>query len=157
MLGFSIRVVHAGQQLSVIIPAQLFIVLLLLVPLPFLISAFRGTTTARGRRNVLLMIGFDLFFLSAAFTPAKIVLDAKHGTADVSTMMFFIPHHRTLTLSQVQGSMVKTSEVTDALVLVMSDGHAVQLTPFNQVSGTDEAVAAINQFLRAHGGEGSPY
>jgi len=157
MLGFSTRILNAGNLLTVTIPAHAIVLILFTLPLLIWVGVLRMTTTSRGHRAGLVALVINLFVLSVIFTPARVVLDASNGTASISRMMFFIPHHETLPLSNVQGSMVKTSEQSNALVLVMNDGHAVQLTPFDQVGGNDEAAAAINRFLRDHGGAGLPY
>ncbi|HTF45760.1 MAG TPA: hypothetical protein VK641_17770 [Terriglobales bacterium] len=157
MLGFSTRVLNAGSLLTVIIPAHTIMLIACTLPLLLWFAVLRMTTTPRGHRMGVIAILINLFVISVIFTPARVVLDAQHGSASISRMMFFIPHHQTLPLSEIQGSMVKTSEQSNALVLILSDGHAVQLTPFDQVRGADEAAAAINRFLRDHGGTGSPY
>jgi hypothetical protein len=157
MLGFSTRILNTGNLLTVVIPAHAVMLIACTLPLLVWFAVLRMTTTSRGHRAGVIAILINLFVISIVFTPARVVLDAQHGSVSISRLMFFIPHHQTLPLSEIQGSMVKTSDQSNALVLILSDGHAVQLTPFDQVNGTDEAAAAINQFLRAHGGTGNPY
>jgi hypothetical protein len=86
-----------------------------------------------------------------------IVLDAVHGTAVVHTVTFFYPHTYRYPLSSVSGASVASSDQSDALRLIFQGGSDVQLTPYDQMGGKGEAAFAINQFLREHGGTGSPY
>jgi hypothetical protein len=157
MLGFSTRILTTGDLLTVIIPAHAIMSVVCTLPLLVWFAVLRMTTSPRGHRAGVIAILINLFVISVVFTPAQVVLDAQHGSASISRLMFFIPHHQTLPLSEIQGSMVKTSDHSNALVLVLNDGHAIQLTPFDQLRGVDEAAAAINQFLRAHGWAGNPY
>ncbi|HZU08588.1 MAG TPA: hypothetical protein VFA02_01695 [Pseudacidobacterium sp.] len=146
-----------GDKLTIAVPADLPLFIIFLLPLLILFGVYREMNTSRGRKKCVVYMLINIVILSMIFTPAKVELDARQGTATVRTVMFFVPRHHVIPLSSVQGAMVKTSELTEALALVLTDGHAMQLTPFDQVRGTDVAAAAINDFLRTHGGVGKPY
>ncbi len=154
MLGFSTHILRTGDVLSVGVPANLFLFIIFLIPLPVWIGAYRMTKTRRGRRTGILLVLANILILGAIFSPARVTLDGKSGTAKITNVLFFIPRHHIVPLSSVQGAMIKTSDLTEALTLVLNDGHSIQLTPFTQISGTDVAVAAINDFLREHGASG---
>ncbi len=119
------------------------------------VGALRQSTTHRGQRSLIISIIINLAVIGAFFNPGRIVLDAKSNTASISTMMFFIPHHHTLPLSQVSGAAVVTADMSWALAVGLAGGHGIQMTVFNQQSGADEAAWAINQFLGEHSGDES--
>ena len=97
-----------------------------------------------------------LVVLSVVSANATVTLDGHQGKVYITRVLFFYPTRNVYDLAGLQGATVGSSEQTDALRLVFSNGIQLQLTPFNQMSGKSEAATAINQFVQQHGGAGLP-
>jgi len=156
MLGFTPHISGTNDIMTVAIPPPILVLVLFLIPLPILVGAYRRTHTLKGRRAAIIALVVNVAILGAIFTPGRVVLDAKAGKASISGMFMFIPHHREIPLSLVEGATVRTAELTGALVLVQTDGRTEQLMPYTQMWGLDEAATAINSFLAAHRGANGP-
>jgi len=112
----------------------------------------------QARAKVVIPVGVLLaVVLAGAASNGTIVLDAVHGAAVVHTVFFCYSQTYRYPLSSVSGAYVGSADQTDALRLVLNGGAELQLTPYNQMGGKGQAAFAINQFLREHGGTGSPY
>ena len=112
----------------------------------------------RARPRYFISVGLLIsVVLVGAASNGSIILDAVHGTAVVHMVSFGYPQTYSYPLSAVMGASVASSEQSDALRLVFQGGSSLQLTPYNQMGGKGQAAFAINQFLREHGGAGSPY
>jgi uncharacterized membrane protein len=112
----------------------------------------------QARAKVVIPVGLLLAVIFAgAASNGTIVLDAVHGIAVVHTVFFFYPQTYRYPLSSVISASVAIGDQNDALRLAFQGGSDLQLTPYNQMGGKGQAAFAINQFLREHGGTGSPY
>lgn len=142
-----------GEVLTVVSPidARWMAAVVVLCVFLFLISFNYG------RKVQAVMLLGAIAFAGLVTSHATVVLDGTRNTVSVHTVMFFYPQTRHYPLSSLSGATVSTSDESNAVNLVLAGGTGLQLTPFNQMSGKDEAVFAINDFLRRHGGTGSPY
>ena len=163
MIGLSAHIVNTGNLLAIHIPANMFMLVgWLVLSVIFIglrlinISVSAGISKPFGFISILIAV-VSLSILGLLYNPSSIILDANKNTATISTMMFFVPHHQSFELSQVQGAMIATVDGAEALRIVFVGGQAFQLTAYQATGGTDLAANAINEFLRQHGGIGSPY
>jgi hypothetical protein len=95
-----------------------------------------------------------LLVLSVVTANATVRLDGRQGKVYITRVLFFYPTRNVYDLAGLQGATIGSSEQSDALRLVFSNGTQLQLTPFNQMNGKNLAAAAINQFVQQHGGTG---
>jgi hypothetical protein len=99
----------------------------------------------------------NLVIIGLISSSATVVLDAKQRKVDVTRVLFFYPVHKVYDLAGLQGAAVHDSDESDALRLVFSNGTDIQLTPYTQMGGKNQAAAAINAFVQQHGGQGVEY
>lgn len=95
-----------------------------------------------------------LVVLSVVSAHATVTLDGHQGKIYITRVLFFYPTREVYDLAGLQGATIGDSEQSDALRLVFNNGSEVQLTPFNQMGGKNQAAASINQFIQQHGGIG---
>jgi hypothetical protein len=95
-----------------------------------------------------------LAVLSVVSANATVTLDGHQGKVYITRVLFFYPTRNVYDLAALQGAALGDSEQSDALRLVFSNGTEVQLTPFNQMGGKNQAATSINQFVQQHGGTG---
>ncbi len=150
VLGFSDHWREVGNRLTVYNPASLWFVLVCALVLRYLVRTRGRVTTRAWRIAWTVTFVFFFIFLALGFTPARVILDAEQNKAEIKTVTLFIPRTRTMPLADVSGAFVGDTDLTEALSLRFANGKTIQLSGFNQTSGTDEAAEAINKFLREH-------
>jgi hypothetical protein len=95
-----------------------------------------------------------LAVLSVVSANATVTLDGHQRKVYITRVLFFYPTRAVYDLAGLQGASIGDSDQSDALRLVFSNGTELQLTPFNQMGGKNQAAASINQFVEQHGGTG---
>ncbi len=96
-----------------------------------------------------------LVVLSIVSANATVTLDGHQGKVYITRVLFFYPTRDVYDLAGLQGATIGDSEQSNALRLVFSNGNELQLTPFNQMGGKNQAAASINQFIQQHSGTGA--
>jgi hypothetical protein len=95
-----------------------------------------------------------LLVLGLVSSNATVTLNGYQGKVYITRVLFFYPTHDVYDLAGLQGATIGSSDQSDALRLAFSNGTQLQLTPFNQMGGKNQAAASINQFVQQHGGTG---
>jgi hypothetical protein len=96
-----------------------------------------------------------LAVLSVVSAHATVTLDGHQGEVYITRVLFFYPTRDVYDLAGLQGATIGDSDQSNALRLVFNNGTELQLTPFNQMGGKNQAAASINQFVQRHGGTGA--
>jgi hypothetical protein len=99
----------------------------------------------------------NLVVIGLVSSNATVVLDGNQGKVYITRVLFYYPTREVYDLAALQGASVNDSDQSDALRLVFSNGTDLQLTPYNQMGGKNQAAAAINAFVQKHGGTGVEY
>ena len=152
--GRALYSISSGDMLTVISPIDYlfcgFVLLCSLIVGLLLSYKYGATKPAPWIWNAL----GTLVILSVVSSNATVRLDGHEGKVYITRVLFFYPTRNVYDLAGLQGATIGEADQTDALRLVFSNGTLLQLTPFNQMGGKNQAAASINQFVQQHGGTG---
>jgi hypothetical protein len=154
-IGFWATATQSGGHLAVNIPSNL---VLMLIPGTSILSAWmtylgskqlKNTHEPHIRKRIRRYLIIAAFLAYVCFMPAHVELDAPTNTAKIFTWWLY-PRWRTVPLEDVTSADIKQVDFAEAIVLSVGDG-TIQLTPYQQLPGTEKVTNEINQFLREGG------
>ena len=148
MFGSSIRVLESPGQLTVINPLSfgLLLTMSFFTALPLLWVLLHRPL--RTHRAILLAI-VTLIVFAVFPSSSRLTLDRNSGTATLRSLFLYHWMVETVPLDQIDNASVRTGDLTSQIQIQYKNGSVHELSELNQAGGKDEAVYAINQFLKS--------